>query len=144
MDDLSSYDSLEDTAESLVVKGDYVFIHFSQYNKNPENNNPPSAFFYKSTEGYNLLEFKDSNIPKTVCGIGEDEVPYVFFHVYDLTDEILAVNTGSGEGFVIKLIGDGIANKMVDSSGNMLIESRDENISKWYLIRTEEVIDLLK
>lgn len=144
LDDLSSYDSLEDTAESLVVKGDYVFIHFSQYNKGPENSNSPSAFFYKSTEGYKLLELKGSNIPKTVCGIGEDEVPYIFFHIHDSADEILVVNTGSGERFAIKLIGDGIANKMVDSSGNMLIESRDEDISKWYLIRTEEVIDMLK
>lgn len=141
---LSRYDSLEDNADSLVIKGDYAFIHYSQFNKSEDNTNAPFAILRKVNSDYRLLDIDGDIMPKMLSGIGSPDIPYVFYHLYESAQTLFAFNVNTGEGFLLELPGDGIQNFAMDTSGNLLIAARTDEKTNWYFFPSERVLKELK
>lgn len=143
LDALSMYDSLEDTADSLVTKGDYAFIHYFQLNKSEDNTNAPFVILRREDTGCRLLEWEGAVTPNDLCGITSSDLPYVVFHLYESDDLLAAFNVNTNEGFLLDLSGEEVRNSVLDPAGNLLVETRRDEKTSWHLFPAEYILEKL-
>lgn len=143
LDALSQYDSIEDTADSLVVKGNYLFIHYSQYNKSEKNSNAPFSILYKENNEYHLLKTEDSITPKNICGSKASDMPYVVYRSYESENELFVFNVDTGERFLLDIDRNEIGNSWVDQAGNLLVATRTEDKTNWYFYASDNISEKL-
>lgn len=139
---LSAYDTMQDTADSLVVQGDYIYIHYTQASKEEGNNNPPYAMLRRTEEGFQLIEYRGIQ-PKRLCGTSSTESSRLFF-ISELEDSVqeqasevslLVLDTHSDTNIQVATGLEGIADFVCDSSGNLIVQTRVNNeMSSWYYI----------
>lgn len=138
---LSMYDTIGDTADSLIVKGNYVILHYSQWTKKPDNTNAPVSILCKNDSGYKALDIESTVRPKNLYLGKADDTPYVFFNTVDKKEELFILNTETGEEITLTLFGDGIRSSAVDSNGNLLVETRIDDKTEWYLFGGNSIIE---
>lgn len=130
---LSMYDTIGDTADSLIVKGNYVILHYSQWTKNSDNTNALVSILCKEDSGYKFFNIESTVRPKNLYLGKAYDTPYVFFNTVDKKEELFILNTETGEEITLTLLGDGIRGSAVDSNGNLLVETRVGEKTEWYL-----------
>lgn len=138
---LSMYNTIGDTADSLIVKGNYVILHYSQWTKKPDNTNAPVSILCKEDSGYKALDIESTVRPKNLYLGKADDTPYVFFNTVDKKEELFILNTETGEEITLTLFGDGIRSSAVDSNGNLLVETRVDDKTEWYLFGGDSIIE---
>lgn len=138
---LSMYNTIGDTADSLIVKGNYVILHYSQWTKKPDNTNAPVSILCKEDSGYKALDIESAVRPKNLYLGKADDTPYVFFNTVDKKEELFILNTETGEEITLTLLGDGIRGSAVDSNGNLLVETRVDDKTEWYLFGGDSIIE---
>lgn len=143
LNDLSMYDSVGDTVDSLTKKDGYLFIHFSQFNKDRDNTNPPSVILYQDGDEYRLVKAEDDNAVGTLCGEGSLDNPYLFFSSQETENEIYAFDTDTRREYKLSLELNDVGDVAVDSQGNMLVMNRERSESNWYLIKVNDLTKML-
>lgn len=138
---LSMYNTIGDTADSLIVKGNYVILHYSQWTKEPDNTNAPVSILCKNDSGYKALDIESTVRTKNLYLGKADDTPYVFFNTVDKKEELFILNTETGEEITLTLFGDGIRSSAVDSNGNLLVETRIDDKTEWYLFGGDSIIE---
>lgn len=136
VDALSEYDSYGDTAESLVVVNDYVFIGFSRFTRDADNQKPLFVILKKVGSEYQLVEAEADEEPRYLCSSTQSDC--VYFTVRDNSNKLFAVDTATDESYVVTIENENIQNVIADSDGNILVEERTDDISRWYIILAEE------
>lgn len=131
---LSDYNTLGDTAENIVVRDHFLFIHFYRYG-DTVSDTPDSAFLQKTDSGYNLLDLQDTT-PGSCIGKSE---PYVYFRDSETDNTIYAVNSETGEAYAITLPWEEVTSVTVDASGNILVAVREDDVDHWVLIPAEDI-----
>ena len=142
VDALSEYDSYGDTAESLVVVNDYVFICFSRFTRDADNQKPLFVILKKAGSEYRLVEAEANEEPRYLCSSTQSDC--VYFTVRDNSNKLFVVDTATDESYVVTIENENIQNVLADSDGNILVEERTDDISRWYIILSEAVLDNLK
>lgn len=137
LDGLSMYDSVKDTADSLVTKGNYAFIHFSQFDKEESNTNLPSAILYHMGRDYQLLETEAASSMNTFCSADSPESPLLFFSSHRDDDKIYLFNTSANKEYSLTLGFDSVQDIAADCYGNILVQTRVNEESIWYLFESE-------
>ena len=141
IDALRQYSTLEDTADSLVIMGNYAIVHFMRINRSENNTNPLSAVLYHTDEGYKLFDVGENIELNIYCGISPEPLSTAFFGIHNDVDTIFACNVQTHEGISININGIGVVTSSVDSVGNLLVVTRDEDVSSWYIVQLEHFID---
>lgn len=141
LDALNQYNTLEDTADSLVIMGDYAIVHFMRINRSENNMNPLSAVLYHAYDGYKLFDVGEKIELNTYCGIGSDELPMAFFAIHNDVDTIFACDTQTNEGISLHINGVGVVTTVVDSDGKLLIATRNDEKTNWYIVTPEHYLD---
>jgi len=131
---------LEDTADSLVMMGDYAIVHFMRINRSENNTKPLSAVLYHANDGYKLFDVAEKIELNTYCGIGSDELPIAFFGIHNDVDTIFACDTQTNEGISLHINGGGVVTTMVDSDGNLLVATRNDEKTNWYVVSAEQYL----
>lgn len=136
LDALFDYDALGNSVDSMVVRGDFIFLHFFHYGYD-EITTPRFAFLKKTDDGYALLDLQDIT---PTSSLGKcDAVPYVYFGISGNDNTIYAVNYETGEAYTITLPWEEVTNATVDASGNILVVVREDDVDHWVLIPAKNV-----
>lgn len=144
---LSAYDTMQDTVDTLVVQGDYIYVHYSQFNKLEGNNNPPYAMLRRTEAGYQLIEYKGIQ-PNRLCGTSSPDISRLFFisEPVESSQEqadavtILVLDSYSDTNIQVATGLDGIADFVCDSNGNLIVLTRvDNELSSWYYIASNSI-----
>ena len=138
LEDLAAYDSAEDTADSLVVKGDYVLVHFSQFNRESGSRQAPSAILQRAGESYRLVPAAAVRMG-TLCGPKAPDSPFLFFANQEDPQSLYLLDTAAQKGYVFSFGLAGMENAVADPEGNLLITARAGNESNWYLLTADQV-----
>lgn len=143
LDALYMYNTKEDTADSMTLKGNYAFLHYFQLNKSENNKNSPSAILYKTDSDYILLETEKSITPKILCGKSSDAIPYLFFKIHENNNELFAFDVNINIGYSVNFSEAEILDAVSDSLGNLLIVTRMENETKWNIFSQKYINETL-
>lgn len=144
LDNLSMYDSVKDTADSLVTKDNYAFIHFSQFDKDENNSNPPSAILYRIGDDYQTILTDAVSSMDTFCSDDSPNSPFLFFLSHRDANTIYLFDTAANKEYTITLEFDAVQDIVADSNGNILIQTRADEESIWYLFPSEYIMTLIK
>lgn len=150
---LSMYDAKDDVADYIVVKGDYLVIHYDQFYKAEENTNPPCAILKKSADGtYRQVDLQGI-YPRFFIGEKQGSPELLYFSLPKNYFEPSNTRT-HGHLFVfnkenceVSLVDLGISDVQdfhADSSGNLIVYTRESDgsehgvledaVSNWYYI----------
>ena len=140
---LSMYSSVKDTADSLVTKGNYIFIHFSQFNKDEDNTNFPSAILYRTNTGYELLQTETASLMDVYCGNDSSSSQLLAFSSHRNENIIYLFDTTSNKEAHLTFLFDGVQDIVMDIEGNVLVQARVNEESLWYLFPSEYISGLL-
>ena len=144
LDNLSMYDSVKDTVDSLVTKDNYAFIHFSQFDKDENNSNPPSAILYRIGDVYQTVLTDAVSSMDTLCSDDSPNSPFLFFLSHRDDNTIYLFDTATNKEYIINLMFDAVQDVVADSYGNILIQTRSNEESIWYLYQSEYIMTLIK
>ena len=144
LDNLSMYDSVKDTADSLVTKDNYAFIHFSQFDKDENNDNPPSSILYRIGDEYQPILTDAASSMDTLCSKDSSNSPFLFFLSHKDDNTIYLFDTAANKEYTIALKFDAVQDVVADIYGNILIQTRTDEESIWYLFSSEYIMTLVK
>ena len=149
IDSLSRYSTLDNSADSLVILDNYAVVHYAPWHKSPSNTNPPTAVLYHTEDGYKLFDTGEKIKIWFNCGTATTDHLTAFFEIHNddgssYNDTIFACNARTNEGISIHIDGAGVRYSHVDSKGNLLVETRDNDKSHWYVVPASEFLEIIE